>query len=95
MTSVAPLLVGAFAFNFNNFVNIYLLTRGGPAMPDSITNAGSTDILISYTYKLAFQSERGQDFGYAAAISVFIFVIVAGISYVNFRLSGAFEETNR
>ncbi len=95
MTSVAPLLVGSFAYNFNNFVNIYLLTRGGPAMPDSITNAGSTDILISYTYKLAFQSERGQDFGYAAAISVFIFVIVAGISYVNFRLSGAFEETNR
>lgn len=95
MTSIAPLLVGAFAFNFNNFVNIYLLTRGGPAMPDSITNAGSTDILISYTYKLAFQSERGQDFGYAAAISVFIFIIVAGISYFNFRFSGAFEEMNQ
>ncbi|MFN6991380.1 MAG: ABC transporter permease subunit, partial [Fervidobacterium sp.] len=55
MTTIAPLLVGSFAFNFNNFVNIYLLTGGGPAMPNTTTPAGSTDILISYTYKLAFE----------------------------------------
>lgn len=95
MTSVAPLLVGSFAFNFNNFTNIYLLTKGGPSMAESITNAGETDILISYTYKLAFQGEQGQDFGYASAIAIFIFLLVAGISVVNFKLSGAFEEVNR
>jgi len=95
MTSVAPLLVGSFAFNFNNFTNIYLLTKGGPSMANSITNAGETDILISYTYKLAFQGEQGQDFGYASAIAIFIFLIVAGISIVNFKLSGSFEEVNR
>jgi maltose/maltodextrin transport system permease protein len=95
MTSVAPLLIGSFAFNFNNFTNIYLLTRGGPAMSDSLTNAGSTDILISYTYKLAFQSERGQDFGYASAIALFIFIIVAGISFFQFKFAGTFEEVNR
>ncbi len=95
MTSVTPLLIGAFAFNFNNFTNIYLLTRGGPAMADSLTNAGSTDILISYTYKLAFQGERGQDFGYASAIALFIFIIVAGISYLQFKFAGTFEEVNR
>jgi len=95
MTSVAPLLIGAFAFNFNNFTNIYLLTRGGPAMSDSLTNAGSTDILISYTYKLAFQGERGQDFGYASAIALFIFLIVAGISFFQFKFAGTFEEVNR
>ncbi len=95
MTSVTPLLIGSFAFNFNNFTNIYLLTRGGPAMSDSLTNAGSTDILISYTYKLAFQGERGQDFGYASAIALFIFIIVAGISFIQFRFAGTFEEVNR
>ncbi len=95
MTSVTPLLIGSFSFNFNNFTNIYLLTQGGPAMANSLTNAGHTDILISYTYKLAFQGERGQDFGYASAIALFIFLIVAGISFLQFRFAGTFEEVNR
>ncbi len=92
MTTVAPLLVGSFAFNFNNFVNIYLLTGGGPPIPGTTTPAGATDILISYTYKLAFEGGRGQDFGFASAVSIIIFFIVAGISFVNFKLSGSFEE---
>ena len=92
MTTVSPLLVGSFAFNFNNFVNIYLLTGGGPPLPNTSTPAGATDILISYTYKLAFEGGRGQDFGFASAISMIIFLIVAGISFVNFKISGSFEE---
>ncbi|WGS65460.1 ABC transporter permease subunit [Marinitoga aeolica] len=95
MVSLTPLLVSSFAFNFNNFVNIYLLTGGGPAMPGATTPAGSTDILISYTYKLAFEGSRGQDFGFASAISILIFAIVSAISYFNFKLSGAFEEVSR
>lgn len=94
LVTLAPLLVGSFAFNFNNFVGIYLLTQGGPAIAGSATVAGATDILISYTYKLAFEG-RGQDFGFASAISILIFIIVAGISFVNFKLSGSFEEVNR
>ena len=95
MVTVAPLLVGSFAFNFNNFVNIYLLTGGGPPIPNTTTPAGSTDILISYTYKLAFEGGRGQDFGFASAISTIIFLIVGGISFLNFKLSGSFEESLR
>ncbi len=94
MVSVAPLLVGSFSFNFNNFVGIYLLTGGGPAIPGSSTPAGATDILISYTYKLAFEG-RGQDFGFASAISILIFIIVGSFSWLNFKLSGAFEEVSR
>ena len=30
LVAVAPLLIASFAFNFNNFNNIYLLTGGGP-----------------------------------------------------------------
>src|SRR5215207_5396263 len=52
LVATSPLLIASFAFNFNNFNNIYLLTGGGPAS-ESSSIAGSTDILISYTYKLA------------------------------------------
>ncbi|HPM95423.1 MAG TPA: ABC transporter permease subunit, partial [Mesotoga sp.] len=94
MVTVAPLLVGSFAFNFNNFTGIYLVTQGGPAIVGASTPAGATDILISYTFKLAFEG-RGQDFGFASAISIIIFIIVAGFSWINFKLSGSFEEVSR
>lgn len=95
MTVVAPLLVSSFAFSFNNFTIIYLITAGGPPIPGSTTPTGYTDILISYVYKLAFQAGTGQDFGLAAAISILIFFLVGGISYINFRFSGVFEEVGR
>jgi arabinogalactan oligomer/maltooligosaccharide transport system permease protein len=79
----APLLIASFAFNFNLFNNIYFLTGGGPyGVEQSV--AGSTDILISYTYKLAFSTGQGAQYGLAAAVSIFIFFIVAGISALSF-----------
>ncbi len=95
MVPLAPLLVASFAFNFNNFNVIFLLTAGGPPIPNAITPAGATDILLSYTYKLAFQGASGRNYGLAAAVSILIFVIIASISAVNFKLSGSFEEVNR
>ena len=86
MSAVAPLLVGSFAFNMNNFVGIYLLTGGGPPMQNSLTPVGETDILISYTYRLAFEGGQGQDFGLASTIAIFIFVLVAGLTALNFKL---------
>ena len=95
MIPLAPLLIASFAFNFNNFNVIYLLTGGGPPIPHSITPAGQTDILLSYTYNLAFGGVSGRNYGLAAAISILIFLIIATISAVNFKLSGSFEEVNR
>jgi arabinogalactan oligomer/maltooligosaccharide transport system permease protein len=91
LVAVAPLLIASFAFNFNNFNNIYLLTGGGPQAADQIV-AGSTDILISYTWKLAFESGKGQDYGLASAVSIVIFFIVASISAVSFWRSKSLEE---
>jgi arabinogalactan oligomer/maltooligosaccharide transport system permease protein len=88
---VAPLMIASFAFNFNNFGNIYLLTGGGPAASDQ-TTAGQTDILISYTYKLAFASGKGNDYGLAAAIALIIFFIVASISALTFWKTKALEN---
>jgi maltose/maltodextrin transport system permease protein len=83
---LTPLLISSFAFNFNNFVLISLLTQGRPDFIDARVPAGSTDILVSYTYRLAFQ-DSGQQFGLAAAISTVIFFIVAAISLLNLRLT--------
>lgn len=91
MVSVTPLLIGSFAYNFNNFGGIYLLTGGGPAMDDSPI-AGATDILISYTYKLAFGAGHGNDYGLACAISILIFFIVATVSTISFTRTRALEN---
>lgn len=86
----APLLIASFAFNFNLFNNIYFLTEGGPyGVGQPI--AGDTDILISYTYKLAFQAAGGGQYSLAAAVSIFIFLIVAGISAVSFWRTRSLE----
>jgi ABC-type sugar transport system permease subunit len=89
---VAPLLVFSFAFNFNNFGVIYLFNRGGPPMPYTITPAGHTDILISYSYRLAFESGRGGDYGYAASITIIIFIVLAAITLFQFRYARMREK---
>jgi maltose/maltodextrin transport system permease protein len=89
---IAPLMIASFALNFNNFVNIYLLTAGGPPAEDQSV-AGATDILITYTYKLAFEAGKGNDFGLASAVSIFIFLNVAAISGSLFWKTGALENT--
>ena len=91
LVAVGPLLIASFAFNFNNFNNIYFLTRGGPYAEDQVV-AGSTDILISYTYKVAFGAAAGTDYGLAAAISIIIFFIIATISAVSFSRTKALEN---
>ena len=53
---------------------------------------GRTDILISYTYKLAIASGLGNDYGLAAAITIIIFVITAGISTMAFARTRVLEE---
>lgn len=88
---VAPLLVASFAFNFNNFNLIYLLTGGGPSSPLDGDIAGATDILISYTYKIAFVGDV-QNLGLASAISVVIFVIIAAISLYGVRKSKVLDS---
>ena len=81
-----PLLIAAFAFNFNNFVLVSLLTGGRPDHADSVLPAGTTDILVSYTWRIAF-NDSGQQYGLAAAISTLIFVIVAAITLLQMRLT--------
>lgn len=95
MTSVLPLLISSFAFNFNNFTLIHLLTDGRPPISGAATPAGSTDILISYTYRLAFEGGRGSDFGLASAVSVLIFILIGTITWFNFRFTRSLEDVGQ
>jgi len=92
LISIAPLLISSFAYNFNNFTIIYLLTKGGPN-DSGITDydVGGTDILITFVYKIAF-SGTGQNYGLASAFSILIFFVIATISLISFRRTKAFEE---
>ncbi len=81
-----PLLISAFAYNFNNFVLIALLTNGRPDFLNTKIPAGTTDILVSYTYRIAFQ-DSGQNFGLAAAISTMIFFMVALLSLAHLKIA--------
>lgn len=93
LVSVAPLLIASFAFNFNNFNVIYMLTNGGPRDTGAPIPVGFTDILISMVYKVAFTGQT-RDYGLASAYSIIIFIVVAVISIIAFRRTKSLEEIN-
>jgi len=63
--------------SFTSFDLVYVMTGGGPGR--------ATELLITYIYKLGFSQTR---FDYAAAITVFFFVLLISVTWVANRLSG-------
>jgi len=93
--AVAPLLISSFAFNFNNFNGIEMLTEGGPRFPDSSVPVGATDILITMVYSISgLDGRAATNYGLASALSLVIFLIVATISVITFRKTQALEDIN-
>jgi arabinogalactan oligomer/maltooligosaccharide transport system permease protein len=93
LVSLAPLLIASFAYNFNNFGAVYLLTGGGPFLnPTLKVNAGATDILITFVYRIAFSGSQGADYGLASAFSVLIFILIGSISFFSFKRTKGLEE---
>jgi arabinogalactan oligomer/maltooligosaccharide transport system permease protein len=86
----APLLVGQYVFNFNNFSIIYLFNGGGPYNPAVYGNiAGTTDLLISYVFKLTIEQQ------YQSIGAAIIFVVSLGLmffAFLGFINSKAFKE---
>ncbi len=81
-----PLLIASFAFNFNNFSLIYLLTGGKPDITGSATVAGTTDLLVSYTFRMAFKDSSAR-FGFASAVATLLFLVVAVLAWQQLRLT--------
>lgn len=86
----APLLIGQYTFNFNNFSIIYLFNGGGPFQPSLYGNlAGSSDLLISYIYKLTIENNYQ---GVGAAITLLVSLVLMFFSWLGFRNTKAFKE---
>ncbi|WP_344008668.1 ABC transporter permease subunit, partial [Isoptericola halotolerans] len=95
LVSTTPLLISSFAFNFNNFALIYMLTGGGPRFADASVPLGHTDILITMVYAVAgLDGSAPKNFGLASALSIVIFVIIATISAIAFKRTRSLEEIN-
>ncbi len=94
MVPLAPLLISSFAYNFNNFVLIYLLTNGGPQFTGTSLNVGATDLLISMVFKVAGFGGGNHDYGLASAFAIIIFFIIGGVSYLGFRQTKTLENLN-
>ena len=95
LVAVGPLLIASFTYNFNNFVLIEAYNEGGPPMVEAGTlPAGHTDILISYAFRLAFGGGRGANFGLASAITIIIFLMVAAVTLLQYRVTKGWEETS-
>ncbi|CAM4359715.1 sugar ABC transporter permease [Paenibacillus typhae] len=86
--STAPTLIMQFAGNINNFNAIYLLTGGAP-VNGNYQYAGSTDLLVTWLYKLTADQNKNN---MASAIGIIIFIIVAGFSLYNYRRTKSFKE---
>lgn len=85
--ATAPILITQYTFNFNNFNVIFLFNGGGPALPSQ--NAGGTDILISWIYRLTMTSAQ---YGKAAAVTMILSLIVITVALWQFKRTKSFQE---
>ena len=83
-----PYLISNLIGNFNNFGVIYFLTGGSPATLDYY-QAGKTDLLVTWLYKLTRDSK---DYNLAATIGIIIFIFSAAFSLVSYARSGSMQN---
>lgn len=82
----APTFVTQYTGNFNNFSMIYLFNEGTRSLGG---NAGSTDILISWIYKLT--TGGSPQYSIASALTLIISFVVISISLLVFKKTNAFN----
>jgi arabinogalactan oligomer/maltooligosaccharide transport system permease protein len=78
--ALVPAIILSVIWTFNQFNVIYLVSAGQPG--------GATEILITQSYKLAFEQYR---YGYAAAYSTIIFLILFAYGTWQNRVTRATE----
>jgi arabinogalactan oligomer/maltooligosaccharide transport system permease protein len=78
--ALVPAVIISVVWTFNMFNIIYLVTAGQPG--------GATEILVTQAYKLAFEQYR---YGYAAAYSTVIFLILLVYGVFQNRVTRATE----
>jgi ABC-type sugar transport system permease subunit len=92
MYQLKPILIMQFAGNINNFGAVFFLTGGGPALQDTIaTQAGATDILISWIYKLTMNTPNM--YNLASVLSILVFLVLVPFALYNFIRTKSFRES--
>lgn len=84
----APSLITQFVGNINNFNVIYLLTGGGPTT-ENFYQAGYTDILVTWLFKLTMTQ---QDYDLAAAVGILVFIVCATLSLITFNMTKSSKD---
>jgi arabinogalactan oligomer / maltooligosaccharide transport system permease protein len=82
--ALLPAVIVSVVWTFNMFNVIYLVSAGQPS--------GSTEILVTRAYKIAFEEYR---YGYAAAYSVVIFMILLVYGVFQIKATAATEANNK
>ncbi|MBQ9987363.1 MAG: ABC transporter permease subunit, partial [Erysipelotrichales bacterium] len=86
-----PYLITQFIGNINNFNVIYLLTAGDPKSLNYY-QAGETDLLITWLFKLTTVE---QNYAVASVIGIIIFIICAVVSLITFNKSSAMTKEDK
>jgi arabinogalactan oligomer/maltooligosaccharide transport system permease protein len=86
-----PLLIMQFAGNINNFGAVFFLTSGEPTLRDTIsTQAGATDLLISWIYKLTYNTPN--QYNLASVLSILVFIVMVPFAVFSFTRTKSFKE---
>lgn len=94
-----PYLISQFVGNINNFNVIYLLSGGGPVftfttsdVPSIIrdSNVGTTDLLITWIYKIT--TNQNYDYGMASVLGIMIFAVIAFFTLIFYNRSGSVKD---
>ncbi len=83
-----PYLIATFTGNVNNFNVIYLLSGGDP-VTNLASTAGSTDLLVTWLYKLTIDK---QYYNVGAVVGILTFIILAIGSLLTYRNSKSYRE---
>jgi arabinogalactan oligomer/maltooligosaccharide transport system permease protein len=85
---MTPTLIQQFIGNINNFNVIFLLTGGKPNN-SSFYQAGETDLLVTWLYKLTVEAA---DYNLASVIGIIIFVLSAIFSLLAYTRTKSYKE---
>lgn len=77
-----PYLLTQFTGNLNNFNIIYLLSGGKPLSMSLSNNAGSTDLLVTWLYKMTVNDTN---YCMAAVVGIMVFVVTAIVSLITYN----------
>ena len=85
-----PFLLTQFTNNLNNFNVIYLLTQGKPQSMKLANKAGSTDLLVTWLYKMTVNDTN---YKMAAVLGIMVFIVTAVVTMVVYnRLPSVKDE---